>query len=1048
MLDASAKQGILKPIRLVLVDRQPIVLQGLKSVLGTQQDFEVVASTNDGTSCLQAIRNLSPDVALIADTLPDLTASDFLAIANAEKLSTRLVFFTESEGSPDLTAAIAAGACSAISKYVAPGTMLRSLRLMTKSGVSLEPSDLAPAGKQADGGDKIEKMLELLTPRERQIVRLVSEGMSNKEIARRLDVSQGTVKVHLHNIFQKLEITNRTVLATISWLQRTSGFSALALAFLVFAVADELKATDIDDHLAHDDGPGHAQEHAGHEVWKKAILAHFVTSKPGGTLPFTEKDLLAKANQAPSPAVAMEALRAAEQYLGSKVWKDVGAVGSGTSNLPAHLLQAIGDAEIGEGAFLAYRIPLLASPSVPGGYGTFAAVAGALIYALSDNHLTAQASELSKTSIDSFLAGLGESATKQLAAASEVDASHAGTAASDVLSHDPGPHPGFVTAAMNVMQDVSGKQAGSDATGHDLQAPSGLVDAGHAPGGGSRDQITGGSVEDIVHRFPIDAQPAASGSVVDGASGPGRLNLAAFGGLAWLHLTAAAKSIPPHTLAWIYDPATNQTIVYVNPTDRVLDVGDRGLLEVHLQGIVSVAELDTVQHMEGGVHAVTLEQLETALLSAAAADETALSMNVSYAGEDARAPASVWSAMADDGLSFQFTQVRTGSGRSSETSTVTSEPSDTADQSTGPSGVPAYGSSIAPGRSATTPAADNLALKSDPSNSNSGAPSAQQSEFVPPDFDIAGSTGPGNSEAAKTTGPGAEHGNSDHAASGKAEEAANSGKGPGDTEHGHSQHDAGPGSAKAADAETTEAKPGKAVGNDHEPPSRMPDDPKGAETTTGHSDAEPGHSGHSVPGKEAEAGNSGKDPGGTEHGHSQHAAGSESAEVVATEIAEAKPKSGNDVGNDNEHHSQALDGSPRATKTAESGGAEHGNSSHSASAKGADVSKHVATDTAVVDNGQRAAHSGANAWDVAQPASAASKFGGTEQVFRFDGEAPPSSLALVEPKELHAPHTVLSRGDDHKMIVDAISHASDEHAQPADHSPHPGVSHGSHDLLI
>ncbi|WP_369722082.1 response regulator [Bradyrhizobium sp. LLZ17] len=93
----SAKQGTFKRDRLVIVDQQPIVLQGLKSILGAQQDFDLVASCSDRTSCLEAIRNLTPDVALIADTLPDLTAAEILAIAKAENLPTRLVFFTESD---------------------------------------------------------------------------------------------------------------------------------------------------------------------------------------------------------------------------------------------------------------------------------------------------------------------------------------------------------------------------------------------------------------------------------------------------------------------------------------------------------------------------------------------------------------------------------------------------------------------------------------------------------------------------------------------------------------------------------------------------------------------------------------------------------------------------------------------------------------------------------------------------------------------------------------------------------------------------------------
>ncbi|WP_377827812.1 LuxR C-terminal-related transcriptional regulator [Bradyrhizobium lupini] len=280
MLDTSARQGILKPIRLVIVDPQPIVLQGLRSVLGTQPDFDVVASSSDRTSCLEAIRKLTPDVALLADKVPDLTVSEILAIVKAEKLSTRLVFFTESDTDHDLTSAIAAGACSAISKYASPATMLRSLRLMTKSGVALEKSDLSAPGKEADGDSKVEGMLELLTQRERQIARLVAEGMSNKEIARQLNVSDGTVKVHLYNIFQKLEITNRTVLATIALLQRPSGLAALSLAFLALAIADELKASEANDIFPDENGVGHVDEHAGYEPWKKGFSGTSSSGNP------------------------------------------------------------------------------------------------------------------------------------------------------------------------------------------------------------------------------------------------------------------------------------------------------------------------------------------------------------------------------------------------------------------------------------------------------------------------------------------------------------------------------------------------------------------------------------------------------------------------------------------------------------------------------------------------------------------------------------------------------------------------------------------------
>ncbi|MCK1387325.1 LuxR C-terminal-related transcriptional regulator, partial [Bradyrhizobium sp. 21] len=883
MLDASAKQGILKPIRLVLVDRQPIVLQGLKSILGTQQDFDVVASTSDGTSCLEAIRNLSPDVALIADTLPDLTTPDILAIAKAERLSTRLVFFTESDTDHDLTAAIAAGACSAISKYAAPGTMLRSLRLMTKSGVSLEQSDLSLTGNEADGGGKLEKMLELLTPRERQIGRLVAEGMSNKEIARRLDVSQGTVKVHLYNIFQKLEITNRTVLATISLLQRTSGFGALALAFVVFAIADELKASEANDMFAHDDGRGHTGEHAGYEVWKKAILQRLIVSESAGTPPFTEKDLLAKASQVTTPAAAMEALRAAEQFLGSKPLKDGSAVGSSTPSFAALLLRGTNDTPAGGAPPAEDHLPRLASNpmSLQGGYGTFAALAGALIYALSDPHGAAQAHEVDQALVENLLAGIGDKAATKLDSVRDVDADRADIAAPHFLSHDSGPHSAVATIANSVTQESIQGQAGPDGAGHHLQTPIGIVASGHdsSPSGHSLDQLTGGSFEKIVDRSPSDSKfdpkfdpkSVSSDSVLDVASGPGRLNLAAFGALAWVHLTAATKSIPPHTLAWIYDPASNQTIVYVNPTDHILDVGDRGLLEVHLRGIVAIAEAEVATQPAGAAVAVTLEQLEQALISGTATEETALSANSGHASESSPGVTGFWSASADDGLSFQFAHVRTGSGTSAKSSAFAPGSADTTEESTGASGVPASGSSIASGHGSTPPAVENPTSKSEPTNPNAGTLPTTQNEIVPSVVETADNT---------------DHGNSDHAS---------------DKEK-----------AKGAAAETAEGESnhGNGVGKGNEHHSQAADN----SPVAGSGGVEHGNSDHSAPAKGAKAGEGVATGGNTDHGNSKHAAEPGSAKAAATETAEAKsnPDNGNGAAHGNEHHSQAADSSPVA----------------------------------------------------------------------------------------------------------------------------------------
>src|SRR5207248_2612005 len=135
--------------RLLIADQHPIVLQGLASVFAAQRDFELVASCSSGASCVEAIQNLAPDVALLEDSLPDVTGSEILAMVNAENVPTRLVFFSASIEHADLAAAIAAGACSVISKHASPESLVQSLRLVA-DGVGLlpEPSpDLAPAGK-------------------------------------------------------------------------------------------------------------------------------------------------------------------------------------------------------------------------------------------------------------------------------------------------------------------------------------------------------------------------------------------------------------------------------------------------------------------------------------------------------------------------------------------------------------------------------------------------------------------------------------------------------------------------------------------------------------------------------------------------------------------------------------------------------------------------------------------------------------------------------------------------------------------------------------
>lgn len=200
----------------VIADRHPVVLQGLIKVLEAQSDFAVVACCGDGTSCLEAIRNLRPEVAIVDISMSGLNGLEILAIASSENLLTRLVFFTAAIESDELAMAAVGGAYGVILKDVAPKILLQSLRQVA-DGQRLLPLlsfDEAPRLRMKNAIS--ENALTVLTDRERQIMRLVSEGLSNKAIGRRLNIADGTIKQHLHHIYQKLEIDNRTVLAALA----------------------------------------------------------------------------------------------------------------------------------------------------------------------------------------------------------------------------------------------------------------------------------------------------------------------------------------------------------------------------------------------------------------------------------------------------------------------------------------------------------------------------------------------------------------------------------------------------------------------------------------------------------------------------------------------------------------------------------------------------------------------------------------------------------------------------------------------------------------
>ena len=169
----------------VIADRHPVLLQGLNRVLGAEPDFNIVASCGAGADCIDAIRRFGPDIAIVDVAMPGLAGLKILSLVNSNRLSTQVVFFAATVEDCELVTSAAVNGYSIILKDVVPKALVQSLR-RNAGGQRLLPLPSSDHAGSREQSAIAENALTMLTDRERQIMRLVSEGLSNKEIGRRL----------------------------------------------------------------------------------------------------------------------------------------------------------------------------------------------------------------------------------------------------------------------------------------------------------------------------------------------------------------------------------------------------------------------------------------------------------------------------------------------------------------------------------------------------------------------------------------------------------------------------------------------------------------------------------------------------------------------------------------------------------------------------------------------------------------------------------------------------------------------------------------------
>ncbi|MDD4686415.1 MAG: response regulator transcription factor [Clostridia bacterium] len=209
-------------IKLLLADDQDILTEGLKLILGAEEDIEIVGTANNGKKAYELCRIRKPDVVLMDIQMPEVNGVEATAMIKKEFPHIKIIVLTTFNDDKYIYDALKNGASGYLLKDTSPAEILKAVRTVYSGGALIQ-SEVAVkvidkfSQLAKETVDKyIDPKAELLTDREIEICRLIAEGKNNKEIADELFLSQGTVKNHITKILIKLDLRDRTQLAIFS----------------------------------------------------------------------------------------------------------------------------------------------------------------------------------------------------------------------------------------------------------------------------------------------------------------------------------------------------------------------------------------------------------------------------------------------------------------------------------------------------------------------------------------------------------------------------------------------------------------------------------------------------------------------------------------------------------------------------------------------------------------------------------------------------------------------------------------------------------------
>ncbi len=216
-------QPEVKPrIKIVIADDHPIVRDGLRRLLSLEPDVDIVGEAGDGRQVLEVVQAKDPDVLLLDLRMPNLDGLQALQTLQQTNRRTRVIILTASEDKNEFVQAMKLGCSGIVLKQTAPDLIVKSIRKVFSGEIWLDSHTTAAVMRQFaapgengsnGGGSGKPRERSPLSTREREIVALVAQGYKNKEMAEKMFISEQTVKNHLHNIFDKLGVSDRLELA-------------------------------------------------------------------------------------------------------------------------------------------------------------------------------------------------------------------------------------------------------------------------------------------------------------------------------------------------------------------------------------------------------------------------------------------------------------------------------------------------------------------------------------------------------------------------------------------------------------------------------------------------------------------------------------------------------------------------------------------------------------------------------------------------------------------------------------------------------------------